>query len=105
MAYLMVLVACFWHFRKIGDSRGQAFSVALFVFSFFSHNLLNSSSRPIFVTLGLLSGMVVSVVGSKSAHSVATTGVTGPFFEPTAGGSPGAHVVSGLSAGLGRRFL
>ena len=105
MAYLMVLVGCFWHFRKKGDSRGQAFSVALFVFSFFSHNLLNSSSRPIYVTLGLLSGMVVSVVGSKSAHSVATVGITGPFFEPTTGSSPSAPVVRGLSADFGRRFL
>jgi hypothetical protein len=41
----------------IANSRGQAFSIALFVISLFSHNVL--SSRPVFVTLGLLSAMAV----------------------------------------------
>jgi O-antigen ligase len=88
LGYLMLLVGCFWHFRKTRDSRGQALCLALFVFSFFSHNLLNSSSRPIFVTLGLLSGIAVSVAGSKSAHSGATGRATArPLLARTRGNS------------------
>ena len=58
LAYLIVLIGCFWHFKEMRDARGQAFCLALFVFSFFSHNL--GSYRPVYVTLGLLSAMAFS---------------------------------------------
>jgi O-antigen ligase len=64
LAYLMVLIVCFSYFRVTMDPRGQAFCMALFIFSFFSHNLLDS--RPIYVTLGLLIAMAVSERRARS---------------------------------------
>jgi O-antigen ligase len=62
--YLMALIVCLLHFRMIADSRAQAFCLAVLISSFFSHNLL--SSRPMFVTLGLLSAMAVSQGHARS---------------------------------------
>jgi O-antigen ligase len=51
-AYLMLLFACFFYFRRLADFRGQVFCLSVFVLSFFSHNIL--TTRSMIVTLGLL---------------------------------------------------